>query len=218
MVNEPEAITAAQFHAHPGVDDWRVTSWGPQACFRTSSLQEAARLTDAIVAAATRLRLDPDIDLRPEAVVVRIPRNDWVIPRESARLAAAISESARDLGIRSDPGLIQTVDIFVAQHVDIDTRPFWMAALGYVALGDTDAVDPLRRGPALACNSVMEKAGRGRTHVDIHVPADQAEARVAAALAAGGRLVDDSRAPMWWTVASPDNHGVDIASWTDTDS
>lgn len=56
----------------------------------------------------------------------------------------------------------------------------------------------------------------GRTHIDVSVPADRAEARVAAILAAGGRLVDDSRAPMWWTVASPDNHGVDIAAWTDT--
>jgi 4a-hydroxytetrahydrobiopterin dehydratase len=48
------------------------------------------------------------------------------------------------------------------------------------------------------------------------VPADQARARVDAALAAGGRLVDDSHAPAWWSLASPENHGVDIASWTDT--
>jgi 4a-hydroxytetrahydrobiopterin dehydratase len=39
---------------------------------------------------------------------------------------------------------------------------------------------------------------------------------VKAALAAGGRLADDSYAPKWWSLASPDNHGVDIASWTDT--
>ncbi|GAB3607856.1 hypothetical protein GCM10027413_32650 [Conyzicola nivalis] len=44
-----------------------------------------------------------------------------------------------------------------------------------------------------------------------------ARARVDAALAAGGRLADDSHAPDWWSLASPDNHGVGIASWTDTD-
>ncbi len=32
---------------------------------------------------------------------------------------------------------------------------------------------------------------------------------------AGGRLADDSHAPQWWTFASPDNHGVDIAAWGD---
>jgi len=49
----------------------------------------------------------------------------------------------------------------------------------------------------------------------VSVPADQAEARVAAAVAAGGRLVDQSHAPYWWTLASPDNHGVDVAAWPD---
>jgi 4a-hydroxytetrahydrobiopterin dehydratase len=47
------------------------------------------------------------------------------------------------------------------------------------------------------------------------VPADQAEARVAAALEAGGRLADGSHAPHWWTLASPENHKVDIAAWPD---
>ena len=59
------------------------------------------------------------------------------------------------------------------------------------------------------------KPGRGRTHIDVSVPADQAEARVAAALEAGGRLADDTHAPHWWTLASPENHGVDIAAWPD---
>ena len=73
----------------------------------------------------------------------------------------------------------------------------------------------MRLGPSLSFGDI-EKPGRGRTHIDVSVPADLAEARVAAAVAAGGRLVDDSRAPMWWTLASPDNHGIDIAAWTDT--
>ena len=82
---------------------------------------------------------------------------------------------------------------------------------------DDDAVDPLRRGPQLAFNPITgDTPSRGRTHFDVFVPADQAQARVDAALAAGGRLADDSHAPAWWSLASPDNHGVDIAAWTDT--
>lgn len=30
------------------------------------------------------------------------------------------------------------------------------------------------------------------------------------------RLVDDAHAPAWWSLASPDNHGVDIAAWADS--
>lgn len=29
-------------------------------------------------------------------------------------------------------------------------------------------------------------------------------------------ITGDSNAPAWWTIASPDNHGIDIASWPDT--
>ena len=62
------------------------------------------------------------------------------------------------------------------------------------------------------------RPGRGRTHIDVSVPADQAEARVAAALEAGGRLADDSHVPDWWTLASPENHKVDIAAWPDVEN
>jgi 4a-hydroxytetrahydrobiopterin dehydratase len=44
------------------------------------------------------------------------------------------------------------------------------------------------------------------------VPYEQAEARVAAALAAGGRLVRDEFAPAWWTLADVAGNEVDIAT------
>ena len=208
-------FTPATFHAEPGVADWRVTSWGPQACYRAESLDAAAKLVPAIVEAARQYSVEADVDLRPEAVVIRIPyRGAERIAAGAATFAAAVSTAAADLGMPPDLASIQTVDIMVVQ-ADVDARPFWTAALGYDVSGDTDAVDPLRRGPSLSFGDI-EKPGRGRTHIDVSVPADLAEARVAAAVAAGGRLVDDSRAPMWWTLASPDNHGIDIAAWTDT--
>jgi len=206
-------ISPALFHEHPGVGDWRVTSRGAEAVFRASSLAAAAALVPAVVAT----RLAADIDLRPEAVVVRVGFVDDALPAAAADFAAAVSAAAADLGLVPDPDAVQAVDVFVAQHEDADTRPFWAAVLGYDLKGDTDAVDPLRRGPGIAVNPIDNgKQGRGRTHVDVHVSLDVARARVDAALAAGGRLVDDSYAPMWWTVASPDNHGVDVAAWVDT--
>jgi 4a-hydroxytetrahydrobiopterin dehydratase len=210
--------TPEQFHAAAGVTDWRVTSWGPQACFLTGSLGEGTRLLPVIVSSAARLELKPDVDLRPEAVVIRIPyRGANGIPAGASEFAAVVAAEAASLGFAPSLDLIQTVDIAVAQHTGIDTRPFWTAALGYQEQGADDAVDPLRRGPSLSFQPIPElPARRGRTHIDVSVPADLAEARVAVALAAGGRLVDDSRAPMWWTIASPDNHGIDIAAWTDT--
>ncbi|MFB7884319.1 VOC family protein [Microbacterium sp. NPDC056057] len=213
-----DAISAAGFHRAPGVSDWRVTGTGPQAVFTATSLSHAAGLVAPIVAAAERFGLRPDIDVRPEGVVVRIPyAGPEGIPAAAVEFAAAVSEAAADQRLTPDPSRAQSIGIYVAQHSGADVRPFFTAALGYEDVGDTDAADPMRCGPQLAFNPITgDSPSRGRTHFDIFVPADQAQARVDAALAAGGRLADDSHAPAWWSLASPDNHGVDIASWTDT--
>jgi hypothetical protein len=52
-----------------------------------------------------------------------------------------------------------------------------------------------------------------RIHIDVWLPHDQAEARVAAAIAAGGHLVSDDHAPAWWTLADAEGNEVDVATW-----
>ena len=137
------------------------------------------------------------------------------LSRKDVELAQAIQRVARERGFVADPSQLVIVGIAVAQEPEKDVRPFWAAALGYDPLGPEDAVDPQRRGPHLWFHDIdPPKPGRGRTHIDVSVPADQAEARGNAALAAGGRLVR-SDAPESWTIASPDNHGIDIAAWPD---
>jgi 4a-hydroxytetrahydrobiopterin dehydratase len=53
---------------------------------------------------------------------------------------------------------------------------------------------------------------RNRIHVDIAVPHDQAEPRIAAAIAAGGHLVSDEHAPEWWTLADAEGNEYDVAT------
>ena len=55
---------------------------------------------------------------------------------------------------------------------------------------------------------------RNRIHVDVFVPHDEAEARVAAAIAAGGHIVADN-APEGWTLADAEGNEVDVAPWPD---
>ncbi len=56
---------------------------------------------------------------------------------------------------------------------------------------------------------------RHAMHVDVSVARDQAEHRPAAALAAGGRIVDDSGAPGYWILADRAGNRVCIAAWPD---
>ncbi|KQP70724.1 hypothetical protein ASF40_10765 [Microbacterium sp. Leaf288] len=217
MAPEVETISPVAFHASEGVADWRVLYWGAHAFFRAESLSHGARLVAEVAAIAEGLDHYPDVDLRPEGVFVKtFSRRDGALSRTDADLAASVSRAARELGLEADPSVLTVVGIAVAQGPDSHVRPFWSAALGYDPLGGEDAIDPLRRNPHVWFHPLdPPKPGRGRTHIDISVPRDQVQARVAAALAAGGRMADDSHAPEWWTLTSPDNHGVDIAAWTD---
>jgi 4a-hydroxytetrahydrobiopterin dehydratase len=94
--------------------------------------------------------------------------------------------------------------------------------LGYEPRADSpdeDLVDPHDRGPAFWFESMNEPrpGGNGAIHVAVWLPHEQAEARVAAALAAGGRLVRDDHAPAWWTLADTAGNEADVATVTGRD-
>src|SRR5687767_8549252 len=212
--------TARAFHDAVGVEDWRVLFSGAHAYFRVRSFAEAARFVAAIAEVGDAVGHFPDVDLRPDGVTVRTASGEYgALSERDVELCRRISAEARSLQIEPDPSQVQVVAIAVAQDAGSDVGPFWAAALGYRSLGQNeDVIDRHRRNPHVSFQQLKPpRPGRGRTHIDVSVPADQADARVAAALAAGGRLADDTHVPNWWTLASPDNHKVDIAAWPDVE-
>ena len=52
-------------------------------------------------------------------------------------------------------------------------------------------------------------------HIDVSVAREQAASRLAAAIAAGGRIVDASAAPEFWILADRAGNKVCIAPWPD---
>jgi 4a-hydroxytetrahydrobiopterin dehydratase len=211
-------LTARAFHDAADTDEWRVLFSGAHAYYRLASFSEGARFVAAIADVGEALGHAPDVDLRPDGVTVRTASGEYgALSEHDVELARRISAVARTMHLEPDPSEVQVVGIAVAQDAGSDVGPFWAAALGYRSLGPhEDVVDRHRRNPHVSFQPLHPpKPGRGRIHIDVSVPADQAEGRVAAALAAGGRLADDSHSPNWWTLASPENHGVDIAAWPD---
>ena len=94
-------------------------------------------------------------------------------------------------------------------------RPFWAAVLGYEDLDGT-LVDPLRIGPPFWFQQMdAPRTDRDRFHIDVNVPHDIAEQRIAAAIAAGGRLVSDAHARSWWVLADADGNEACISTWLD---
>lgn len=211
-----ESMTARDFHAHTGVEAWRVLFTGAHAHWHTASLHQGGAFVAAIADAVADLGRSPDVDLRPRSVVVRTSAPEFALDEVDVQVAQRVSAAAAALGLAPDPAVLKVVNINVARTPGTDVRPFWNAALGYRDLWDSDAVDPNGRGPQLAFNDI-DRPGRGRTHIDVSVPAEVGAAIVERAVAAGGRLVDE-RPGLWWTLASPENHGVDIAIWPDLTS
>lgn len=62
----------------------------------------------------------------------------------------------------------------------------------------------------------MSEAGwRAFLAVDVSVAREHVETRLAAALGAGGRIVDESDAPAHWTLADRAGNRVCICAWPD---
>jgi 4a-hydroxytetrahydrobiopterin dehydratase len=210
----PERITPRQFQQSDGVDDWRDVGVGACACFRTGSFGKGVALVDEIGRLADGLNHHPDVDLRYGSVTVCLITHDvGGLSELDVQLARQISAAARTLGIEADLAAVQSVQLTMDVLVTADVRPFWRAVLGYRDAGDEDLLDPRGRGPSIWFQPMdAPRPQRNRVHIDVIVPHDAAEGRVAAALAAGGRLVDDSHAPDWWTLADAEGNEVDVAT------
>ena len=162
----------------------------------------------------------PGVDVRHDGVTVHMITyaDDYFGPsRRDVELARRISAVARKLGLAAEPSAVQSLLIIPGATNIAKVVPFWRAVLGYGPRRDSpneDLVDPHDRGPAFWFEQMKEPRpdGGGAIHVAIWVPYEQAEARIAAALAAGGRMVRDEFAPSWWTLADAAGNEADIAT------
>jgi 4a-hydroxytetrahydrobiopterin dehydratase len=188
-----------QLHETPGLEDWRMLNMGVATHFRTGSFARGAQLVSAICSLEGLGKRRPNLDQRPDGLTVRIitltetfggPASQYDV-----ELALRISAIARGLGIPSDPTMAQTVSVSIdALHIP-DVMPFWCAVLGYEKRLDVDEdiLDPQGRWGLFWFQQMDEpRPQRNRIHVELSLPRDQVDRRIAAALAAGGsRLSDD---------------------------
>lgn len=120
------------------------------------------------------------------------------------------------------PRTVQAMEIAIDCLDRERIRPFWKAVLGYVdepgPTSDNAIVDPTRQGPCFWFQRMEQpRPQRNRIHFDITVPHQEAEARIAAALAAGGRLVSDADARAFWILADAEGNEICVCTWQDRD-
>lgn len=140
-----------------------------------------------------------------EATEIRGP---WVTEHD-VRLARRISEIAREQEIEADPRAVTDIELALDTADAAAAGPFWAALL----TGSTESIlfddvrDPTRRVPNLWFQEAdAHETPRQRFHIDLWVPTDVAAERIAAAVAAGGTIVDDSEAPSYTVLADADGN------------
>jgi 4a-hydroxytetrahydrobiopterin dehydratase len=199
---------------------WRVLLGRAHAVFATGTFAVGAEFIARLTELAEAANHHPDVDLRYRAVSISLISHDvGGLTSRDVNLARQISELAEQMGIEVDLSAPQSSEIAI-DALDIPAvMPFWQAVLAYRTDGEVDLVDPLGIGPAVWFQQMdAPRPQRNRIHIDVTVPHDVAEARVAAAIQAGGRLLSDHAAPAFWVLADPEGNEACVCTWQGRDS
>ena len=204
------------FLAAEGVDDWVVLHGGAAAVFRVASLGAAARLAEAVAEVPGLEGSGALLTVADDRLTVRLTRGVFRLEEEHVDRARAVSAAARSHGATADRAAVHEVQLAIAARPDALDVGFWRAVLGSAPLAEDNAVDPLGHGSTVWMQELdPDKPLRHAMHVDVSVAREQAEARVAAALEAGGRVVHDADAPSAWILADRAGNRVCVAGWPD---
>jgi 4a-hydroxytetrahydrobiopterin dehydratase len=204
------------FLAAENLGDWVVLHGGAMAVFLVSSLGDAARLADALAQLPGIEGAGVLVTIADDQLTVRLTRGLWQLEPKHVELARAVSAVARRHGAVADRARAQEVQLAIAVHRETVDVEFWRAVLGYAEQADDNAVDPLGHGSTVWLQILdPAKPLRHAMHVDVSVAREQVHARLAAAIAAGGRVVQHWDAPEAWTLADPAGNRVCICAWPD---
>jgi 4a-hydroxytetrahydrobiopterin dehydratase len=204
------------FLAAEGLDDWVVLHGGATAVFGAASLNDAALKAAAVAKVTGAEGAGILLSLSDRRLTIRLTRDLWALEPVHIELARAISAVLRDHGAVPDRGLVQEVQVAIAAKADAVDLGFWRAVLGYDPMADDNAVDPLGHSSTVWMQELdAVKPLRHAMHIDVSVAREDVEARLKAAVEAGGRIVDDTHAPSHWTLSDRAGNRVCICAWPD---
>jgi len=212
--------------ARAGLTDWRKLGQGLHARFLTGDFSGDARFASAIAEVGAAAGHHPRATLGGGYVDLKLISTDaiyrdgegtehmveWVTERDIA-LAGRISEIAAEQAVRADPAAITAIELALDTVDAARIAPMWAALLtggldahGRGTIGD-DVRDATGRVPILWFQDTDEhETPRQRFHLDVWVAPEVADERIAAAVAAGGTIVDDSEAPSYTVIADQDGN------------
>jgi 4a-hydroxytetrahydrobiopterin dehydratase len=220
-----DMLTGEQI-AKADLTDWRKLAQGLHARYLVTDFGAAVRFVAAVGLAGDSLGHHPRVTLGEGYVDLKALSDDAVyrdddgteyvvdwVTQKDIDLARRITEIAAEQAVAADPASVTTIELALDTADAATVGPVWAALL----TGSTDALgrgttggdvrDATGRVPNLWFQETdVHETPRQRFHIDVWVPPEMAEQRIAAAVAAGGIVVDASQAPSYTVIADQDGN------------
>jgi 4a-hydroxytetrahydrobiopterin dehydratase len=217
-----EQIAAAK------LTDWRKLAQGLHARYLVDDFGTGARFVAAVGEAGDALSHHPRVSIGPGYVDLKLISDDAIyrdgdtehvvgwVTQQDVDLARRITEIAADHRLEADPASVSHIELGLDTAHSAIIAPVWAALLtgSADAQGRGSPSDEIRdatgRVPNLWFGDADEhETARQRFHIEVYVAPEVVEQRIAAAVAAGGTVVDQSNAPALTVIADQDgNAGI----------
>lgn len=209
--------------------DWRKLAQGLHARYLIDDFGTGARFVVAVGEAGDALGHHPRVSIGTGYVDLELVSDDAVyrddegtehvvewVTQQDVDLARRITSIAAEHGLAADPGAVSELELGLDTARSATIAPVWAALLtgSAASQGRGTPGDEIRDATVRVPNLWFEEtaghdASGQRFHLEVYVAPEAVEQRVAAALAAGGTIVDDSDAPSLTVIADQDgNRGV----------
>jgi 4a-hydroxytetrahydrobiopterin dehydratase len=202
-----------------GLDDWRKLATRLHARFETGDFVTGLAFVTAITEAAEAMNHHPDVTLTyPRVDITLLSHDVGTLTHRDLNLARKISEIAAARSVKATPREVTTLELALDTADSAAVGPFWAALLtgSRDALDGDEVADPGGQVPLLWFQGTeAHETPRQRFHLDLWLPHDVADERITAAVAAGGRVVDDSHAPRFTVLADPEGNRACICTMLD---
>jgi len=211
--------------AEAKLTDWRKLAQGLHARYLVGDFGAAARFVVAVGEAGDAIGHHPrvsigngyvDLKLITDKAIYRDGEGtehvvEWVT-QQDVDLARTITEIAADHKVDADPASVSHIELGLDTAQSATIAPVWAALLtgNPEAQGHGSPSDEIRdaggRVPNLWFGDANEETSGQRFHIEVYVAPEVAQQRIAAAVAAGGTIVDDSQGPGLTVLADQDGN------------
>lgn len=200
-----------------GLSDWRKLAQALHARYLIRDYNMAAVFISAVAVAAEADNHHPDLKLTYGVIDVSLCTHKYGrrVTQKDVDTARKISGMAREIGLEPEPAAVAQLEIALDTAHEDDVAPFWSVLLtgGPDNKIDGSVFDPTDRVPGLGFQVTENHATpRQRWHFEIWLAPEVADERIAAAVAHGGSVVEDSAAPSFTVLADPEGNLVCICT------